>query len=88
VTSDNPRTEDPQRIIEDILGGMKGAKLRAIPDRHQAIFEALNEAKTGDIVVVAGKGHEDYQVIGETKHHFSDVEVAQEALDAWHGVSK
>ncbi len=88
VTSDNPRTENPQRIIEDIESGMKGARLKSISDRHQAIFEALNEAKTGDIVVIAGKGHEDYQIVGETKHHFSDIEVAQEALDAWHGVSR
>ena len=88
VTSDNPRTENPQRIIEDIVAGMKGAKFKSILDRQQAIFEALNEARTGDIVVIAGKGHEDYQVIGESRHHFSDVEVAHEALAAWHGVSR
>ncbi len=88
VTSDNPRTENPQRIIEDIEAGMKGATSRSIPDRQQAIFEALNEARAGDIVVIAGKGHEDYQIIGETKLHFSDVEIAQEALDAWHGASR
>ncbi len=88
VTSDNPRTENPERIIEDIESGMKGARLKSISDRHQAIFEALNEARTGDIVVIAGKGHEDYQIVGETKHHFSDIEVAQEALDAWHGVGR
>ncbi|MEQ1515179.1 MAG: UDP-N-acetylmuramoyl-L-alanyl-D-glutamate--2,6-diaminopimelate ligase [Usitatibacteraceae bacterium] len=88
VTSDNPRTENAQRIIEDIESGMKGAKFRSIPDRHQAIFEALNDAKAGDIVMIAGKGHEDYQVIGDVKHHFSDVEVAQEALATWHGAGK
>ena len=88
VTSDNARTENPQRIIDDILVGMKGAKCKAIADRHQAINEALNEAKTGDIVVIAGKGHEDYQIVGDTRHHFSDVEVAQEALDAWQGSSR
>ena len=88
ITSDNPRTENAQRIIEDIEAGMKGATFRSIPNRQQAIFEALNEARTGDIVVIAGKGHEDYQIIGETRHHFSDVEVAQDALDAWHGVSR
>ena len=88
VTSDNPRTENPQRVIEDIEAGMKGAHFRAIADRHQAIFEALREARTGDIVVIAGKGHEDYQIIGDTRHHFSDVEVAREALDAWRGVSR
>jgi UDP-N-acetylmuramoyl-L-alanyl-D-glutamate--2,6-diaminopimelate ligase len=88
VTSDNPRTENPQRIIEDIEAGMKGARSRSIADRHQAIFEALNDARTGDIVVIAGKGHEDYQIVGETKLHFSDVEVAEEALAAWHGVGR
>ena len=88
VTSDNPRTENPQRIIEDIEAGMKGATFKSIADRHQAIYEALNAAKTGDIVVIAGKGHEDYQIVGETKHRFSDVEVAQEALATWHGAHK
>ena len=89
ITSDNPRTEDPQRIIGDIEAGIDAGKgaapYRAVVDRQQAIYEALNDARAGDIVVIAGKGHEDYQIIGETKHHFSDVEVAQEALAAWHG---
>ena len=97
VTSDNPRTEDPALIIADIVAGMavgananananKGAaSFRTVPDRQQAIFEALNEANAGDIVVIAGKGHEDYQIVGEAKHHFSDVEVAQEALSTWRG---
>ncbi len=85
ITSDNPRTEDPQRIIGDIEAGMGTAPYRAIADRQQGIYEALNEARPGDIVVIAGKGHEDYQIVGETKHHFSDVEVAQEALSAWRG---
>ena len=88
VTSDNPRTENPDSIIADIETGMKGATFKSIPDRHQAIYEALNDAKAGDIVVIAGKGHEDYQVVGETKLHFSDVEVAEEALAAWHGAIK
>jgi UDP-N-acetylmuramoyl-L-alanyl-D-glutamate--2,6-diaminopimelate ligase len=85
ITSDNPRTEDPQRIIGDIEAGMGTAPYRAISDRQQGIYEALNEARPGDIVVIAGKGHEDYQIIGETKHRFSDVEVAREALSAWRG---
>ena len=87
ITSDNPRTEDPLRIIADIEAAFsKGdAPYRAIADRQQAIYEALNVARAGDIVVIAGKGHEDYQIVGETKHHFSDVEVAQEALTAWRG---
>ena len=95
ITSDNPRSEDPAAIIADIETGINsrvdsGAKTasaawRAVADRHQAIFEALNEANAGDIVVIAGKGHETYQIVGDAKLHFSDVEVAQEALSAWRG---
>ena len=85
ITSDNPRSEDPLRIIGDIEAGMGRTPYRAIADRQQAIYEALNEARRGDIVVIAGKGHEDYQIIGTTKQHFSDVEVAGEALQAWQG---
>ncbi|MEP7156388.1 MAG: UDP-N-acetylmuramoyl-L-alanyl-D-glutamate--2,6-diaminopimelate ligase [Betaproteobacteria bacterium] len=91
ITSDNPRTEDPALIIADIEAaftkgaGSESKHYRAIVDRHQAIYEALNAARAGDIVVIAGKGHEDYQILGETKHHFSDVEVAREALATWRG---
>jgi UDP-N-acetylmuramoyl-L-alanyl-D-glutamate--2,6-diaminopimelate ligase len=85
ITSDNPRTEDPQRIVSDVEAGMGAAPFRAIVDRQQAIYEALNEARAADIVVIAGKGHEDYQILGTTKHHFSDVEVAEEALASWKG---
>ena len=91
ITSDNPRSEDPAAIIADIEAGIDaGAKKpptswRAVVDRHQAIFEALNEASAGDIIVIAGKGHETYQIVGDAKLHFSDVEVAQEALSAWRG---
>ena len=93
VTSDNPRTEDPAAIIADIVAGMGvgshagngAASFRTVTDRQQAIFEALNEANPADIVVIAGKGHEDYQIVGEDRHHFSDVEVAQDALSTWRG---
>jgi UDP-N-acetylmuramoyl-L-alanyl-D-glutamate--2,6-diaminopimelate ligase len=85
ITSDNPRTEDPQRIVDDVEAGMGAAPFRVIVDRQQAIYEALNEARAADIVVIAGKGHEDYQILGTTKHHFSDVEVAEEALASWKG---
>jgi UDP-N-acetylmuramyl tripeptide synthase len=85
ITSDNPRTEDAARIIGDIVDGMGSAPRRTIADRQQAIYEALNEARAADIVAIAGKGHEDYQIIGDAKHHFSDVEVAGEALAAWKG---
>ncbi len=85
ITSDNPRTEDPQRIVGDVETGMGSSPFRSIVDRQQAIYEALNEARAADIVVIAGKGHEDYQIVGTTKHHFSDVEVAEEALASWKG---
>ncbi|MDA0986120.1 MAG: UDP-N-acetylmuramoyl-L-alanyl-D-glutamate--2,6-diaminopimelate ligase [Bacteroidetes bacterium] len=81
ITSDNPRTENPEKIIEDILNGMKKNKLTIIePDRKSAIKKALMQAVDGDIVVVAGKGHEDYQVIGNSKIHLSDQEEIEEFI--------
>ena len=85
LTSDNPRTEDPAKILADIEAGFGQAPHHTVIDRRQAIFEALDRAVATDVVVIAGKGHEDYQIIGETKHHFSDVEVALEALRVWKG---
>jgi UDP-N-acetylmuramoyl-L-alanyl-D-glutamate--2,6-diaminopimelate ligase len=82
VTSDNPRTEDPQAIIAEIVGGMAGHTHYSVePDRKKAIFAAIQKAEQGDIVFIAGKGHEDYQIIGTTKIHFDDREVAREALN-------
>jgi UDP-N-acetylmuramyl-tripeptide synthetase len=79
VTSDNPRTEEPQRIIDDILEGIEdSANVRVQPDRRQAITEAIAEAGEGDVVVVAGKGHEDYQEIEGVRHPFCDLEVVRE----------
>jgi UDP-N-acetylmuramoyl-L-alanyl-D-glutamate--2,6-diaminopimelate ligase len=78
VTNDNPRTEPPERILEDIRGGFsaKGlAKVTFQPDREQAICTALAAATEGDLVLIAGKGHEDYQILGRTKTHFDDREV-------------
>ena len=81
VTSDNPRTEDPQAIIKDIMVGVKSQdKTHVIVDRKEAIFETLKKVNEGDVVLIAGKGHEDYQIIGTQKFPFSDVEVAEEAL--------
>ena len=80
VTSDNPRTEDPDAIIEEILPGLGDAERRVEPDRRKAITLALQEAEAGDLVVVAGKGHEDYQVIGRETIHFDDREVVREVL--------
>ena len=80
VTSDNPRSEDPGKIIEDILRGIEGVECVVIPDRRSAIFEALSMAERGDVILVAGKGHEDYQIVGDRVIHFDDVEVVKEAL--------
>ena len=82
VTSDNPRTEDPQAIIEDIVAGMSEGSdhYEVVADRHEAIARAIALAQPGDAVLIAGKGHEDYQIIGTEKHHFDDREVAAEEL--------
>jgi UDP-N-acetylmuramoyl-L-alanyl-D-glutamate--2,6-diaminopimelate ligase len=75
VTSDNPRTEDPLAIIRDICSGIRpGAHFYTEPDRRAAIAQALAMAVGGDVVVVAGKGHENYQVIGTVKSHLDDRE--------------
>ncbi|HEY0003432.1 MAG TPA: UDP-N-acetylmuramoyl-L-alanyl-D-glutamate--2,6-diaminopimelate ligase [Pyrinomonadaceae bacterium] len=82
LTSDNPRTEDPERIFADIEAGLHTTSkpYRKIADRRAAIQEAIREARTGDLVLIAGKGHEDYQLIGQDVFHFDDKEVASEAL--------
>lgn len=75
LTNDNPRREDPQQIFADILKGMEGCNNFVVePDRAAAIRRALAYAQSGDIVIIAGKGHEDYQIIGTEKKHFSDKE--------------
>ena len=78
VTDDNPRTENAATIRAEILAVAKGA--REIGDRKTAITEAVNGLKSGDVLLVAGKGHEDYQIVGTTKSHFSDHEVVAEAI--------
>ena len=104
VTSDNPRTEEPAAIIEEICAGFSAevrerlqrtrvtadegvgttggqdARVTVEPDRRAAIRMAIGMAKKGDVVLIAGKGHENYQIIGTTKHHFDDVEEAEAAL--------
>jgi len=84
LTSDNPRTEDPARILADVEEGMRAARkpYEKIPDRRLAIHRAISEARSGDLVLIAGKGHEDYQLIGKDVFHFDDKEVAREALAA------
>ncbi|MBI2083639.1 MAG: UDP-N-acetylmuramoyl-L-alanyl-D-glutamate--2,6-diaminopimelate ligase [Deltaproteobacteria bacterium] len=85
VTSDNPRTEDPEKILDDIVPGLKEGHLSPqnifrIVDRREGIKKALELAKAGDTILIAGKGHEDYQIIGTKKIHFSDQEVIRELL--------
>ena len=81
VTSDNPRTEDPLKIIEDIKKGLRKNNHIIIPDRREAIFKAIELAGKDDIVLIAGKGHEDYQILGDRTIHFDDKEVAAEAIN-------
>jgi UDP-N-acetylmuramoyl-L-alanyl-D-glutamate--2,6-diaminopimelate ligase len=95
VTSDNPRTEDPRTIVDAVLDGMAGAPRLGLEelgdaddgvyvevDRAAAIAAAIASARPGDVVLVAGKGHEDYQIVGTEKRHFDDVEQARKALIA------
>jgi UDP-N-acetylmuramoyl-L-alanyl-D-glutamate--2,6-diaminopimelate ligase len=82
VTDDNPRSEDPQAITRAILGGITSRAARVIHDRGEAIGTALKEAEAGDVVLIAGKGHEDYQIYGETRRSFSDLREAQRYLGA------
>ncbi len=103
LTSDNPRTEDPQTILDEIILGLpadvelSGASRKSAPsrrrslgagksaivevDRRRAIERILADAQEGDVVLLAGKGHENYQIIGEEKRHFDDVEEAQRVLE-------
>jgi UDP-N-acetylmuramoyl-L-alanyl-D-glutamate--2,6-diaminopimelate ligase len=88
ITSDNPRGEDPLRIIEEVRRGITvdtrkddAQRLLAIVDRREAIVRAIETARPGDLVLLAGKGHEKYQVIGSEILPFDDVAIAREALD-------
>jgi UDP-N-acetylmuramoyl-L-alanyl-D-glutamate--2,6-diaminopimelate ligase len=84
LTSDNPRTEDPEKIFADAEIGIQetGKPYEKIADRREAIHRAIAQARTDDLVLIAGKGHEDYQIIGREVFHFDDREVALEALAA------
>jgi len=83
VTSDNPRSESPAAIISQVMAGAAQAGAEAIEDRQVAIFSAVHHARAGDVVLVAGKGHETYQEIAGVRHPFSDREVARAALAQW-----
>jgi UDP-N-acetylmuramoyl-L-alanyl-D-glutamate--2,6-diaminopimelate ligase len=82
LTSDNPRTEDPNQILAEAEVGIEktGKPYEKIADRREAIHHAIAQARTDDLVLIAGKGHEDYQIIGREVFHFDDKEVAREAL--------
>ncbi len=87
ITSDNPRTEDPQQILQDIMAGIADQTNTAvICDRRECIYTAIHSAQAGDTVLIAGKGHEDYQIIGTTKIHFDDREEAAIALRQKYGL--
>jgi len=80
ITNDNPRSEDPKGIIEDIKKGIKKENFCVVPERKEAIKKALNMAKAGDIVLVAGKGHENYQILKDRTINFNDYQVVKECL--------
>ena len=87
VTSDNPRGEDPDAIIAQVRAGISG-DAESIEDRQVAIFSAIHHAAPGDVVLLAGKGHETYQEIAGVRHPFSDIEVARTALAEWQGAAR
>lgn len=82
MTSDNPRTEDPEKIIEDIMPGVLkfNTPHEVIVNRKEAIRFAVEHAQKDDIIILAGKGHETYQILGKTKIHFDEREVLAEIL--------
>ena len=82
VTSDNPRTEEPEAIIADILEGMSGSATpkAVICSRPEAIEWAIEHHLPGDVIVLAGKGHEDYQIVGHVKHHMDEREIVADVL--------
>lgn len=83
ITSDNPRFEEPQEIINDILTGIQKTEGEyiSIIDRREAISHVMNHALPGDIIILAGKGHETYQEIRGRKYHMSEEEIVQDVLD-------
>ena len=83
VTSDNPRTEEPEEIIREIVAGMKNKRTpkKVICDREEAIHWAIDNARPGDVILLAGKGHEDYQVVGHEKRHMDEREIVADWLE-------
>ncbi len=88
LTSDNPRSEDPMAIVADVEKGIRAAGLQNYtiePDRGGAVAAAIKEARTGDVVLIAGKGHEDYQILRDRTVPFDDREAARAALRTLRG---
>ena len=89
VTSDNPRSEDPESIIRDVVDGIVASvqepPYKTIPDRGEAIANAIHSARPDDLIVIAGKGHEDYQIIGNQRLDFDDRVIARNAIVGSHG---
>jgi UDP-N-acetylmuramoyl-L-alanyl-D-glutamate--2,6-diaminopimelate ligase len=81
ITSDNPRTEDPNKIIEDILGGINRDNYIVVPDRIEAIHKGIDMLRPEDTLLILGKGHENYQIIGTVKHHMDDKEIARDYIE-------
>ena len=81
ITSDNPRTESPIQIIDEIERGISNCEYEKIEDRYEAIKKAIELADKNDVVVIAGKGHENYQIFADRTIHFDDVEVAEQILN-------
>jgi UDP-N-acetylmuramoyl-L-alanyl-D-glutamate--2,6-diaminopimelate ligase len=82
ITSDNPRTEDPETILDEIATGMGSKPFERIEDRRAAIARALEVAEQGDVVMLAGKGHETYQIRGTTRFPFDESEIVRELASA------
>ena len=82
ITSDNPRSEEPLDIIKDIEASLNKDKYIVIENRKEAIKKAINIARKGDVIVIAGKGHETYQILKNETIHFDEREVVKEILDA------
>ena len=83
LTSDNPRTEDPEKILDDIEAGIAKKNYERVTDRRTAIFRAVALAESDDVILILGKGHENYQILADETIHFDDREIAQEAIKTW-----
>ena len=82
ITSDNPRTEDPLKIIDDVLAGAGERSVEIFPDRAHAIDQIIQAAEPTDVILIAGKGHEDYQIIGSERIDFDDRIIARKSLES------